>query len=323
MNSDSRNASPSPWSSLDVDPLLSGGPLQPYPTSSTSTPQSYTPSKLSTTTTATTKRGMRTLDEIEAELKATSSQSRAVPPPSRKPLTLEEVEAEMLANSRRSAPAQTVQPQQQQQQQNYAPSPLMHSAFPPLSNTGQQLPPRQPQQQQQPPMMMMGMPPQFPPHQQMQQQQFQQQQFMNQRQMPPQMLPPHLHPSQQGRQSPLQPLQNNMINTLFPPLPSQQNVPVPLLTIEQQLQHLTMLQHGQHPSLTAAQLQGLLQQAQIATSVSEAKSEQAKAGEELIRNVEMRIREHEMMEQKRKSKAAKIASMVSVVLFFFVPLLLS
>lgn len=85
------------------------------------------------------------------------------------------------------------------------------------------------------------------------------------------------------------------------------------------MQYLSMNQHTQHPSLVGAQLQALLQQAQIQAQKEAGATEpaeqtegqkQAAAGEELIRNVETRIREHEMMEAKRKSKAAKIASMV-------------
>ncbi|KAK4704468.1 hypothetical protein P7C70_g1747, partial [Phenoliferia sp. Uapishka_3] len=106
------------------------------------------------------------------------------------------------------------------------------------------------------------------------------------------------------------------VGTLFPPLPSQKQRPV---TVEQQLQYLSINQHAQHPSLTGAQLQALLQQAQIQAAEASAgdveggeekteKEMQAAAGEELIRSVEKRIQEHEMMEQKRKRKASKIAS---------------
>lgn len=93
---------------------------------------------------------------------------------------------------------------------------------------------------------------------------------------------------------------NNMLTTLFPPLPSQQAPPP---TVEQQLEYLSMNQN-QHPSLTGAHLQSLLHQAH-----NQAQLEPV-AGEDLIRSVEARIREHEMLEHKRKRKAAKIASMV-------------
>jgi DNA topoisomerase 2-associated protein PAT1 len=119
-----------------------------------------------------------------------------------------------------------------------------------------------------------------------------------------------------------------MMNTLFPPLPSQGGI----AAVEQQVQYLTMNQHAQPPAITGAQLQALLQQAQYqaaresagassgaagvegaassAADVAERAAQKA-AGEQLIRNVEQRIQEHEMFEQKRKAKAAKIAALVS------------
>lgn len=332
-NSNINTRQPSPWSNLDADPLLGArSAYTPQPTSHQQPPSAQVPQP---------QRVMRTLDDIEAELKAASlSQVK-------KPLamTLEQVEAEMLKNVR--APVQQFdtrqQPQQQfppQMQQQYNPSPQMQSAFPPMMMMNGQ--PQPPRFQQQPIPMGTGMfPPQHQqqqvPFQQIQQQQMQQQQRQQEQQRT--MLPPHMMSQQQGgRQSPapLQPLQqlplqSNMLNTLFPPLPSQQQQqqqpqqPSIPLTIEQQLNYLTMNQHAQHPSLTSAHLQNLLQQAQIEASQGQSKAgddaieeeERTKkvAADQLIRSVEMRIREHEMMEAKRKNKAAKIASMVRSLVY--------
>lgn len=147
----------------------------------------------------------------------------------------------------------------------------------------------------------------------------------------PQMAPQMLQQQQQQQQRD----GSAMMNTLFPPLPSQGGI----AAVEQQLQFLTMNQHAQHPSLTGAQLHALLQQAQYQASREAAapvpgavaaeggdkgsaagpdeavRAAQKAAGEQLIRNVEQRILEHEMIEQKRKSKANKIASMVSLQWF--------
>ncbi|GAA5827985.1 hypothetical protein JCM11251_005678 [Rhodosporidiobolus azoricus] len=129
----------------------------------------------------------------------------------------------------------------------------------------------------------------------------------------------------------------DLMSTLFPPLPSQQQGgPPSVATVEQQLQYLTMNQHQQHPSLTGAQLQALLQQAHAQASSAgvaasavggagpgagadekggqgeeggEEEKERKKAAEELVRKVEERIMEHERMEEGRKRKAAKIAAM--------------
>lgn len=143
-------------------------------------------------------------------------------------------------------------------------------------------------------------------------------------QSPAQMAQP---PAPQGLQQ--QQSGPDIMNTLFPPLPSQGGI----AAVEQQLQYLTMNQHAQAPAVTGAQLQALLQQAQYqaardaagptgapaaevggttAGAVDDAeRAAQKAAGEQLIRNVEQRIQEHEMLEQKRKAKAAKIAALVS------------
>ncbi|GAA5849220.1 hypothetical protein JCM9279_005829 [Rhodotorula babjevae] len=124
----------------------------------------------------------------------------------------------------------------------------------------------------------------------------------------------------------------NPLATLFPPLPSQAGPgaavvaapPGTLAQVEQQLQLVTLHQNAQHPSLTGAQLQALLQQAQQVAAAApppesghaakpvegdDAEADKRKAGEELIRKVEARIVEHERLEAKRKQKALKIASM--------------
>ncbi|GAA5914092.1 hypothetical protein JCM6882_001845 [Rhodosporidiobolus microsporus] len=135
----------------------------------------------------------------------------------------------------------------------------------------------------------------------------------------------------------------DLMATLFPPLPSQQQqglqqpgmpmsmpmqgAPASVATVEQQLHYLSVNQHAQHPSLTGAQLQALLQQAHAqASSASGGGAEEGKVGEEggeekeeaerkrraaeeLVRKVEERIMEHERMEEGRKRKAAKIAAM--------------
>ncbi|KAI5480813.1 DNA topoisomerase 2-associated protein PAT1 [Pseudohyphozyma bogoriensis] len=325
----------SPWSTLDADPLLSSRPFPSY-----STPP---PLKPVTATQQPPSRGMRTLEEIEAEMRNQQQQpARATGTPQAaggRPLTLEEVEAQMMRQSKQPQPpaqqpaSHPLQPQQQQHQQPG------HPPFPPY------FPP-----QSSAPFPPFGAPPPgYPPHllaaQQHQFAQFQQQQqqqggrpgSVGPGQFPPGMLPqpgqgpsPLLRPAQPPSGGPLPPPSQqqpppglppmgmgmpppppNQLATLFPPLPSQAGP----ASLEQQLQFLTMNQHAQHPSLTGAQLQALLQQAQMQAQKEAAGGEQTEAqkqsaaGEELIRNVEERIREHEAMELKRKKKAAKIASM--------------
>ncbi|GAA5891812.1 hypothetical protein JCM8208_002898 [Rhodotorula glutinis] len=140
---------------------------------------------------------------------------------------------------------------------------------------------------------------------------------------PPQGMPPQLAMA-------------NPLATLFPPLPSQAGPgvaaaqPGTLAQVEQQLQLVTLHQNAQHPSLTGAQLQALLQQAQQVAAAApgpggaesgdaakavegdgdgDDEADKRKAGEDLIRKVEARIVEHERLEVKRKQKALKIASM--------------
>ncbi|SCZ91426.1 BZ3500_MvSof-1268-A1-R1_Chr1-2g01401 [Microbotryum saponariae] len=327
----------SAWNSLDADPLLSGASSYRPPA-----PMSYQQVASATQP----RSNMRTLDEIEAEMR-NQARSAAPPapapaPPSSKPLTLEELEAEMLPKARAGASAA---PQVQQ------PSAAPQSEFPPLGAAPTQAPPAEPpaqqQQGQQQPFFGAGGAPTFPP---LGQQpgfahagppgSFPPQQFG--RPMPPfgpgmPMPPPHmLGPGQspslpaqmlppRGADTPFQgpPGAPPMMNTLFPPLPSQAGG---LALVEQQLQFLTMNQHAQHPSLTSAQLQSLLQQAHSQANTETAAAPvgekgdtvegdeelKKKAGEDLIKVVEQRILEHEMLEQKRKRKAMKIAAMVSI-----------
>lgn len=315
----------SPWSALDADPLLAGGPISRTRFDTPSAPSPVYPSQPP----------RRTLEEIEAEQRAQASAQYASridprfvqpPPPARQQMTLEQVEAEMR-NARARGPNPSQQepfpPQFQQPPfppQFYAPSPQMQPSYLPSSAPVTPQQPPQPyagQQFMRPPGMGQFPPGALPPHL-MQQQQPQQQQRQQSPQLPPQSLQQAPQSVQQAPQSmqqqmpPPVPL-NSMLTTLFPPLPSQAT-PV---TVEQQLQYLTMNQHAQHPLQTGAQLQALLQQAHsqasasgAAKDVEGAASDQVLAGEELIRSVEARIREHEMLEQGRKRKAHKIASMV-------------
>ncbi|SCV68000.1 BQ2448_121 [Microbotryum intermedium] len=343
----------SAWNSLDTDPLLSGASSHRPPA-----PMSYQAAP------ATQPRSnVRTLDEIEAEMR-NQARSAAPPapsaapapapaPPSSKPLTLEELEAEMLRKARAGA---TNAPQVQQ------PSAASQSELPPLGTAPAQSPaaapgpPAQHQQGQQPFFGAGGPPPfpPFPPFGSGQQPGFGQagppasfppQQFGRPMppfgpgpgrmpMSPPYMLGPGQSPSMQAQTLPPQgagtlfqgpPGAPPMMNTLFPPLPPQAGG---LTLVEQQLQFLNMNQHAQHPSLTSAQLQSLLQQAHSQASTEAAgpagekgdavegdEEAKKKAGEDLIKVVEQRIMEHEMLEQKRKRKAMKIAAMVSSTLW--------
>ncbi|GAA5939285.1 hypothetical protein JCM1841_004845 [Sporobolomyces salmonicolor] len=305
----------SPWTSLNDDPLLSRAPLLP----SAPAPVSQAPAAPS--------RQFKTLEEVEAELRS-AAQAQPQGAQAGRPMTLEEVEAEMMSKAR-------VQAIQQPQQPQFPPgmSPQPQPAYPPH----QQFPPRQ--------FPGMSFPGQLPPGM-LQQQQQQQQMGHGARPgslgglaaFPPGMLPPPASPSPAllRQQLPQQELPGqvfpplgavppgalappNLMATLFPPLPSQQGQSS-IASVEQQLQYLVLNQHAQHPSLTSAQLQALLQQAHVHAAREQAAGEgaaegeteeqdKARAGDELIRKVEMRIMEHELAEQKRKKKAMKIASM--------------
>ncbi|KAK4705534.1 hypothetical protein P7C70_g674, partial [Phenoliferia sp. Uapishka_3] len=110
----------SPWSTLDADPLLSGG-----------RPAAYSRSPAQQSAQEPPPRAMRTLDDIEAELRSqASSVTPKVAPATApgRPMTLEQVEAEMLSRARQ-------QPQMQPQQQLPS-SPLPPFMPPPLSNPG-------------------------------------------------------------------------------------------------------------------------------------------------------------------------------------------
>ncbi|KAK4052854.1 DNA topoisomerase 2-associated protein pat1 [Microbotryomycetes sp. JL221] len=265
----SRQSSSSPWSALDSDPLLSAGSTAKAPLSSTFA-QRGAPASIGRAA------NFKTLEEIEADLKATARQNtgQAQSQPQaqmHRPLTLAEIEADML-NRSRAVPATAqgvVQPQDVAQSPSSMPQTAQVPAF--LAQT--------------PHLPTLGMPPPAATSQQ--------------------------QPSQHQQAS------GTDVGALFPPLPSQATV----AALEQQLHYLTMNQHAQHPSLTNAQLQALLRQAQsqatrgVAFEGNETQSEAGndsqfkQASEQLIRNVEQRIREHEDLERRRKLKAAKIASM--------------
>ncbi|KDE03800.1 hypothetical protein, variant [Microbotryum lychnidis-dioicae p1A1 Lamole] len=325
----------SAWNSLDADPLLSGASSYRPP----APPMSYQQVASATQHPS----NVRTLDEIEAEMRnqarSAGPPAPAPAPPSSKPLTLEELEAEMLRKARAGASAapQVQQPSAAPQSEvpplGAAPTPAPPAGLPAQQQQGQQQPffgagaaLTFPPFGQQPGFAHAGPPGLFPP-----------QQFG--RPTPPfgpgmPMPPPHmLGPGQspslpaqmlppRGAGTPFQgpPGAPPMMNTLFPPLPSQAGG---LALVEQQLQFLTMNQHAQHPSLTSAQLQSLLQQAHSQANTETAAAPvgekgdtvegdeelKKKAGEDLIKVVEQRILEHEMLEQKRKRKAMKIAAM--------------
>ncbi|GAA5878919.1 hypothetical protein JCM1840_000840 [Sporobolomyces johnsonii] len=311
----------SPWTSLNDDPLLSRAPLLPAAPS----PLSQAP--------AAPARQFKTLEEVEAEMRSAAQahpQQQPPPPPqgaqAGRPMTLEEVEAEMMSKTR-------VQAIQQPQQLQFPPgmSPQPQPAYPPH----QQFPPQQ--------FPGMPFPGQFPPGMLQQQQQqmghgsrpgslgglaafplgmlpppASQSPALLRQQLPQQQLSGQAFPPL-GAVPPGTPAPPNLMATLFPPLPSQQGQGS-IASVEQQLQYLVLNQHAQHPSLTSAQLQALLQQAHAhaareqaavegAVEGETAEQDKARAGDELIRKVEMRIMEHELAEQKRKKKAMKIASM--------------
>lgn len=327
---------PSPWGTLNDDPLLSRAPTTPY-----KAPPPVSKGAIES-------RQMKTLEQVEAEMRA-AAQSQPPPQGSQGPraLTIEEVEADILRNARQppsqppssSNPIQPILPTgaSPQVQPSFAPGnlPLPPGMYPP------------------------GMPPAM-----VAMLQAQQQQQLAQNQAPAGSFPPPFprgvvapnvahqsphpvpHPATLSHvafpplgSSPRPPLPPsvpqgaNLMATLFPPLPSQsqilhqQQLPPTsnLAQVEQQLQFLTLNQHAQHPSFTSANLQSLLQQAQEHAAVESKAAEgfeegtlegnvddanRRKAGEDLIRQVEARIREHEELEAMRKKKAMKIASMV-------------
>ncbi|KAM0793635.1 hypothetical protein ACM66B_001067 [Microbotryomycetes sp. NB124-2] len=201
--------------------------------------------------------------------------------------TLDEIEAEMMRN------AQQLQPVPTQQQR-----PLT------LAEIEADMMRRRPQPVAQSPMQTQAMPPPVT-----------RQSAVTHSPMLSQPTPPLGLPGQTSGQTNVVEQRSDM-TTLFPPLPSQASV----ATLQQQLQYLTMNQHAQHPSLTNAQLQALLRQAQSqAAREGPGVNEQGIGGtsdpdtrearEQLVLAVEQRIREHEAMEFRRKQKAAKIASM--------------
>lgn len=352
------SAKPSPWTSLNDDPLLSsagaGKTVYAQPP----------PAQLPTQQQGQQARQVKTLEEVEAEMRAAAmarQQQTSHPPAaaqgSARPMTLEEVEAEMLRRRGTAAAAPVAPPAQQQQQQELPPG-LAPQAQTPLTSAPQLpfnpatfnpatfVPPAH------------LLPPNFtslPP-------QIQQQIIAQHRAAAAAAVaagtfrPPLPQPQAAQSQSPAfgRPPQGpgtpgpafpplgttsptpaaaaggpNLMATLFPPLPSApgaQGLPV---SVEQGLQLLSLSQHTQHPSLTGAQLQALLHQAQSQSQAQgrgeggEEEEQKKKAADELVRMVEKRIMEHEVAEARRKRKAAKIASMVRVAraLCLFLPVL--
>ncbi|GAA5991415.1 hypothetical protein JCM10908_003303 [Rhodotorula pacifica] len=152
----------SPWTSLDDDPLLSraagisrvalGSPSSSPSAAAASTAAGTLPPSLpSASGQQPSNRQVKTLEEVEAEMKARATalhqqaqqaSSTAPEPVAGRPMTLEEVEADMLR--RRQGEQQQPQPQQQQQQQQHQQqqagaathlppgmSPQLQVAFPP------------------------------------------------------------------------------------------------------------------------------------------------------------------------------------------------
>ncbi|BGO98946.1 DNA topoisomerase 2-associated protein PAT1 [Rhodotorula toruloides] len=331
--SSSKPLSSSPWTSLNDDPLLSSAGKPAYTQPPPAVPQ---PS-----------RQVKTLEEVEAEMRAAAlarqQQQQQPAQASARPMTLEEVEAEMLRRRGTAAAAASpavppAQPQTQQLPPGLAPqqqTPLTSAPQLPFNpatfNPATFIPPAHllppnftslpPQIQQQiiaqhraaaaaavaagtfrPPL------PQQPP----QPAQSQSPAFGR----PPQgpgTPGPAFPPLGASATSPVPAAAGgpNLMATLFPPLPSASGAQGPV-SVEQGLQMLSLSQHTQHPSLTGAQLQALLHQAQSqAQGGGEGgeEEEKKKAADELVRMVEKRIMEHEEAEGRRKRKAAKIASM--------------
>lgn len=346
-NGTTQQAKPlSPWTSLDADPLLSS--------SVTPAPAPVPASAIAFRTVEEIEEEMRAQAQQERERRQFQQQApqSGTPNPHGRPLTLEEVEAEMLRNARQQPHPSQQQPFQQQQ--SHGPfSPFFAGGPPPPGQPFPQQsfggpPPGFPQPHLHPSQGRNS------PHSFQQQQQFPIYPQQPQHGRPGSIngLPRGMLPlSQQQGQSPVpRPMQppmpmgmlppgmlqlpgmsllmggsgmnpNNVMATLFPPLPSANPPPPPVVSLEQQLAYLTLNQHAQHPSLTGVQLQALLRQAQHQASlvkkgegevveVDSEDIEREKASEALIRSVENRIREHEELESKRKRKAAKIASMV-------------
>ncbi|BGP12158.1 hypothetical protein JCM10213_004723 [Rhodosporidiobolus nylandii] len=380
----------SPWTSLDDDPLLSrgsGAALPPaVPVVQPAAPQQQQQQP---------QRAFKTLEEVEAELRAQRAAVPQQPQQQGQQKTLEEVEAEMLRSR------QAAQPPQAQPQPQLPPgiSPALAAQQLPPGMSPSLAPAGLPQGMPVPPMGFPALPPQFaaafgippnyPPHLLPHGMRAQLHAFLSQAgggagAFPPgglpagagspahsrqgslaaQQGPPSAAPSpamqHQRQQTPVQgggfpqppsgpptpgsafpplgaagpvvpqaPRGQELMATLFPPLgavppPPQQQGPPTVQSVEQQLQHLSMHGHTQHPSLTGAQLQSLLQMAQFQAAtasasvagaaaeggeVSEEEREKKRAAEELIRKVEERILEHERQEEKRRRKAQKIAAM--------------
>ncbi|GAA6000031.1 uncharacterized protein JCM10292_003590 [Rhodotorula paludigena] len=370
----------SPWTGLDDDPLLGRGSGAALPVS---LPPPQQPSQ--------PQRQVKTLDEVEAEMRAAAAQrqqqQQQQPQPQGRQMTVEEVEAEMLRKKQQQAAAPPLQPQlppgMSPQPQAALPPGFPPQGFPPGFFPPQGFPPLPPQIQALPPhlqaqfiaqMQAQGrlppgpfpppqgflpghpgaaggpasrpaslggapFPPQSPAPGAAQPPQGPPMQIPLPSQSPafirpppgpgtpgpafPPLGAPAPGPLPAGQQQQQQPGGANLLATLFPPLPSQAP-PGSVASVEQGLHFLSLHQHAQHPSLTGAQLQALLQQAQ-AVSVSagatagegeqgvdgaaQGAEDKKRVGEELIRKVEARIMEHEAAELKRKKKAMKIASM--------------
>lgn len=146
-----RQAAASPWTSLNDDPLLSRAPASAYraPTQSNAAPAQQQQAQPAA-------RQVKTLEEVEAEMRAQSSAARQTAPPAQQqaamgvasseiagqPMTLEQVEADLLRRRQAEQHQQQQQQQQatapqQQQQQSGVPqippgmSPQPQAAFPP------------------------------------------------------------------------------------------------------------------------------------------------------------------------------------------------
>lgn len=321
----------SPWGTLNDDPLLSRASKSTYSIPAATTGGGHVENN------ATPARSVKTLEEVEAEMRANAQP--AVPagaPTGPRPLTVEEVEAEMMRSARQAA------------QGPLTSHPMPPPAFPVAQPAISSPPPgNAPPAGMFPP----GMPPAmmamlYAQHLQQERQRLGQAQVG---QLPPGVMRPA---SEGPQQSPVPLPQNlqafpplgsnalplplrasqgdNLMTTLFPPLPSQGQAmlsqqPVTtanLAQVEQQLNLLSINQYAQHPSLTSAHLHSLLQQAHKHAAardggenadVSELngseEAERRKAGEDIIKRVELRILEHERIEMMRKKKALKIASM--------------
>ncbi|GAA5923569.1 uncharacterized protein JCM15063_003689 [Sporobolomyces koalae] len=322
------NHAESPWGSLNHDPLLARAPQVAYaPANFAQANPSESSAVLADSTQS---RRMKTLEEVEAEMRQGSlAQAAPLAAPTPRPLTVEEVEAEMLRNARQHAAVA-----------NVAPAPVASNGIAPAPN--HEVHAHAPFTPAPLPMIHPGMPPAMIAMLQAQYQQQERMRIAQSQALGGQGVPPLANPNIPLSHGAFPPLGSapavlpagvqanappgNLMATLFPPLaaqPQQQVAPAAdLAQVEQQLHYLSMNHHAQHPALTSAHLHALLQQAQnhvaaggsalgpASPDADEDEDRQRRAaGEEIIKKVEMRILEHEMLEMARKKKAMKIASM--------------